>query len=170
MIRTKMARWRGLDLFSLVALLTVGLGGTGSIGGQRLASLVSEGNEHLRQDRPALAEAAYLRALSLKPDDFLAQSNLGTLYSLLERHGDAALAYRAAVRLRPHFPVAWSNLGSALLRSHGAADSSALEEAEEALVTALELRPTLLPAYANLGTVVSARLCAQLAARTSFLG
>jgi tetratricopeptide (TPR) repeat protein len=64
-----------------------------------------------RQYDGALADA--LKAAELSPQDESMQSNLGAVYSDLERHEDAIQAYRRAVELRPDFAAAHAGIASA---------------------------------------------------------
>lgn len=52
-----------------------------------------------KQERPAVE--AYLKALSLKPDDVRAWADLGELYTLLLKYDEAVAALRQAILLDP---------------------------------------------------------------------
>ena len=58
------------------------------------------------------AEAAYLRALALRPGSPEVHYNMGALYQRQGLFGDAAAAYEKAVERRPRFYQALANLGS----------------------------------------------------------
>jgi tetratricopeptide (TPR) repeat protein len=100
---------------------------------------------------PAAAEAEYLQALELKPDDFRSRINLGAL--LLKRN-DAAGAireYQLAIRACPDQAEAYSNLGEAYL------EEGEYHKAIENLRKAIAIDPASLPAYNNLGIVLRLR-------------
>jgi len=88
---------------------------------------VGVGNAYVGLDRPAEAEAAYLRALARLPGDALAAGNLGYLYLLQGRHAEAETLLRRAVAegggARP-----LRNLAQALLFQDRAAEALPLAE------------------------------------------
>ncbi len=93
------------------------------------------GQQLLRLDRAAEAEAALRRALGLRPAEARIHSSLGTALLEQERPADAIAALREATRLDPRHAPAWYNLGLALRRAGEAA------AALPALSRALELQP-----------------------------
>ena len=63
----------------------------------------------------AEAEAAYARAIALKPDFADAHSNLGALLLQVNRMDEAAASFRRALQIQPDLPEAHLNLGVLML-------------------------------------------------------
>src|SRR5262249_40227421 len=74
------------------------------------------GNLLGRQGKGAEAEAAYHRALALRPSYVEAHYNLGVLLKGQRKLVEAEAAYRRALDFRPNFPEALCNPRHALLR------------------------------------------------------
>ena len=70
------------------------------------AKAVKQTEEYLRE-----AVAVYLRAVTLEPDDFDTNLNLGACYYSLGKHAMAEKYCKAAIALKPDSPEAYSNLG-----------------------------------------------------------
>jgi tetratricopeptide (TPR) repeat protein len=68
----------------------------------------------LRQRRADDAERLLRDQVEARPDDPIAQSNLGVAFSAQGRHEDAALCFRRAAELKPDYAEAHYNLGTAL--------------------------------------------------------
>jgi len=97
---------------------------------------------------PAAAEAEYLQALKLNPDDFKSGINLGALLLKRDDTAGAIRAYQLAIRARPDKAESYSNLGEAYL------EAGDYNTATEILRKAIALDPGSLPAYNNLGIVL----------------
>ncbi len=91
------------------------------------------------------AEAAFLRALEIKPDFAQAHNDLGTLFQNTNRLPAAEAAYQRALELKPDSAVAFNNLGYLYQVT------KRLPEAEAAYLRALELKPDYAETYYNLG-------------------
>jgi serine/threonine-protein kinase len=106
------------------------------------------GTSQIGQQRYREAEAAYRKALELKPDLAAASSNLGVALSSQQRYAEAEAAYRKALELKPDLAEAYIGLAYVHLRrgEHG--------EAEAACRKALELKPHLAEAYTNLSNAL----------------
>jgi len=96
------------------------------------------------------AAAAYLRALTLKPDHVEAHYNLGIVLHAQGKLEEAAASYRRALSLRPNHADTLCNLGNTL-QAQGKRD-----EAVSAYQQALRCRPDHAAAHCNLGNVLKA--------------
>ena len=67
----------------------------------------------------ARAEYHLKAAISIRPDYYLAYSNLGLLYERLGRPGEAIPLYQKALRLRPDFVTAQTRLKRVLMATRG---------------------------------------------------
>ncbi|MEN9455199.1 MAG: hypothetical protein RL210_718 [Pseudomonadota bacterium] len=103
----------------------------------------------LASGQPQQAEAAYLQALALQPDDMGAHYNLGVLYQQQQRWAEAAAAYRQALRLSPADDDCLHNLAGVLLML------GELAEAESCLRQLLAAQPQSARAHASLGDVLA---------------
>jgi tetratricopeptide (TPR) repeat protein len=95
------------------------------------------------------AEKAWQDALRVEPDDVAALSNLGSVYSSMGRHEEAAAQFRKALSADAENYKTRSNLGVALARL------GQTEEALGHLRKSLELNPGEVQTYTALGTVLS---------------
>ena len=103
------------------------------------------GTLYVKAGRPAEAEAAFGRALGLKPGYAEASNSLG---ALLAQKGDvdgAVARFRVALDATPDFPDALNNLGYALYQR------GEDQRAYELYRRALELQPEFPEAFNNLG-------------------
>jgi Flp pilus assembly protein TadD len=100
------------------------------------------------QKKHGEAEAAWGKALDLRPECAEAHYCLGILLGDRQKLGAAEAAYRKAIAFRPEFAKAYTNLASTLLRQ------GKYREAEAACRKAHDLRPDLLEAYVNLGNAL----------------
>jgi serine/threonine protein kinase/tetratricopeptide (TPR) repeat protein len=101
------------------------------------------------QGKHAEAEAAFRKALALKPDDAEAYSNLGVILNDHQgKHAEAEAAFRKALALKPDLAEAYYNLGVALSGQRKYA------EAEAAFCKAIALKPDDALAYDNLGIIL----------------
>ena len=99
--------------------------------------------EHL--NKLAEAEAAYQKAISLRPGYWAPYNWLGRFYFQHARYSDAAGMLRKALELAPENQKLYSNLGGIY------AQMGRYDEAIVALRRSIELRPTM-NAYSNLGS------------------
>jgi serine/threonine-protein kinase len=97
-----------------------------------------------RRKKLAEAEAAWRKAITLRPEYAEAHYNLGILLANRHKHGEAEAAWRKAIAVKPDYPEAYANLAYAL-RAQGKE-----REAEAASRKAIELKPHS-EAYNNLG-------------------
>ena len=103
----------------------------------------------------ATAEAAYRRALALRPDLAEAWNNLGNLLSGSHGFTDAEAAYRRAIEIRPAYGRAYLNLGLLFM------DLGRHEDAVNAFQSASDLMPDSPDAHGNLAAVlIKLRRCA----------
>jgi tetratricopeptide (TPR) repeat protein len=96
----------------------------------------------------AAAEAAWGKALDLRPECAEAHYCLGNLLEDGQKHGEAEAAYRKAIVFRPDFAEAYTNLARVLLRQ------GKPREAEAACRKALDLKPDLAEAHGCLGNTL----------------
>ena len=88
------------------------------------------------------------KLVEIKPQDALANYNLGNTYRELAKFSKAEESYKKAIFLKPDFSEAYYNLGIV------SKNNSKLEEAETYYKKAISLKPNLAEAYNNLGTVL----------------
>ncbi|HKH98819.1 MAG TPA: tetratricopeptide repeat protein, partial [Candidatus Sulfotelmatobacter sp.] len=93
------------------------------------------------------AEAAYKKAIALRPDYWDGYNSLGLFYDDQGRYEDAFKQLQRAIELTPDNATAYSNLGAAYVDS---SDPKNYGPAEAALKKSIELSPSY-GAYANLG-------------------
>jgi tetratricopeptide (TPR) repeat protein len=98
--------------------------------------------------RLAEAEAAYRRALKLKPDFAEALNKLSLLLHDCKRLAEAEVVYRRLLKLKPNFAAGHNNLGLCLQ------DCKRPAEAEVAYRRALQLKPDFAEAHYNLGNLL----------------
>jgi Flp pilus assembly protein TadD len=129
------ARWQGIALGRLAALLVLGLCGVLT----------------WRQSRTyADADTLYRATLARNPDCWLAHNNLANDLLAAGQWDEATAHYREAQRVDPTRPEAAHNLGIALGRAGRPA------EAIGAFERALRLRPDYAEAHYNLGVALAA--------------
>ena len=104
--------------------------------------------------RPAVAVAAYRRALELKPDFVECYNNLGNALRDLKNLEEAEAAFRQAIRLKADHWNALNNLGNVLLAQ------GRLSEAESAYRDALNLVPDNPQVAANVANARMGRAAA----------
>jgi tetratricopeptide (TPR) repeat protein len=95
------------------------------------------------------AEAAYRKAIALKPDLAVAYNNLGVALYNQGKPVEAEAAFRKAIALKPDFAGAYNNLGIALN------NQGKPVEAEAAYRKAIALKPDYAEAYYNLGIALN---------------
>ena len=88
------------------------------------------------------------KLVEIKPQDALANYNLGNTYKELAKFSKAEESYKKAISLKPDFSEAYYNLGIVFK------NNSKLEEAETCYKKAIALKPNFAEAYNNLGTVL----------------
>ena len=88
------------------------------------------------------------KLVEIKPQDALANYNLGNTYRELAKFSKAEESYKKAISLKPDFSEAYYNLGIVSKKN------SKLEEAEKYYKQAIHLQPNIAEAYNNLGTVL----------------
>ena len=134
-------QWRRGAAWGLVLGAAFALGHTGIDPAQvdHLRSAWLAGQAHVRNQAYAQAEAAYLQALQVAPDDADVQSSLGAVYEAQGRLQEAETAYRQALAVAADHTRARLNLGN-LLRG-----DRRFAEAEALLLAALanDPRPTI---------------------------
>jgi serine/threonine protein kinase/tetratricopeptide (TPR) repeat protein len=96
--------------------------------------------------KPAAAEEAYRKAVSLRPNYWAVYSAFGTFYYNQARYADAAGMFKKAIQLSPMNYSGYLNLGAAY------SQLDQYQEAVEALKQSITVRPNF-EAYGNLGAV-----------------
>ena len=89
------------------------------------------------------AIAEYQKYLAMRPDSFIALSNLGAAFARVSRYQDAIVQYRHALGLQPGNPPIEMNLGLALYKT-GQTEQAAAEFDKAHRAAPAELQPTLL--------------------------
>ncbi|MGR0481409.1 MAG: tetratricopeptide repeat protein [Candidatus Electronema sp. V4] len=82
------------------------------------------------------AEAAYRKAIEIRPDYALFWKSLGRLIERLERFDEAETAYKKALEIKPDYDWLWHKLGLLLERLER------YEEAEDAYRKEIDIKPT----------------------------
>ncbi|SIT49603.1 Tfp pilus assembly protein PilF (fragment) [Paraburkholderia ribeironis] len=100
------------------------------------------------QGKHAESEAAFRKALDLKPDLAEAHNHLGILLAQTQRAVEAEVAFRRVLDLRPDSGEAWNNVAQTL------SEAGRLVEAEAAFRHALLLEPDHAQAYNNFGILL----------------
>lgn len=116
---------------------------------------IEEGNAARDEREYGKAEAAYLRAQSLKKGDARAVYGLGNLYSDQQRWEEAERAYRTAIEIDPNSPEAYVALSFILTQPIvGANLADRYTEAEQVARRAIQLDATNAVAYDQLGVAL----------------
>ena len=97
--------------------------------------------------RTADAEAAYRKAIALRPDSWNGYNSLGTFLHGHQRYDEAIAQFRHAIALTPDNAPVYLNLGAAYIDKGYPKD---YPEAEQMLQKSIALAPSY-AAYANLG-------------------
>ena len=97
--------------------------------------------------RTADAEAAYRKAISLRPDFWSGYNSLAIFLDDHQRYDEAIAQYQRAIQLTPDNAALYLNLGAAYTDK---GDPKSFPQAERALQKSLALEPSY-PANANLG-------------------
>ncbi len=135
-------------------VITVGQASAGDFN-EQYEKAIDEGNQ-ARDDRSyAKAEAAYLRAQSLRNGDSRAIYGLGNLYSDQQRWEEAERAYRTAIQLDPGAPESYTALSFVLTQPISDVDLPArYTEAEKSARMAISLDPQNATTYDQLGVAL----------------
>jgi superkiller protein 3 len=116
---------------------------------------IEEGNLARDEREYTKAEAAYLRAQSLKTKDSRAIYGLGNLYSDQQRWEEAEAAYRMAIEFEPNNPDAYVALSYVLTQPIVGMDlGGRYAEAEKLARQAISLDPNNAVAYDQLGVAL----------------
>ena len=100
------------------------------------------------QIEPATAELQV--ALKLAPDDPALQRDLAELYVGAKKYDLAEAMYRSLLTAKPNDPALHYGLGRALLQEHK------FPEAQQEILAALQLKPSMGPAYGDLAAAANA--------------
>lgn len=135
-------------------IITVGDKTTGDFN-EFFERAIDEGNAARDARQYTKAEAAYLRAQSLKSKDSRAIYGLGNLYSDQQRWEEAERAYRAAIEIDPTAPESHIALSFVLTQPIIGGDlSNRYTEAEAHARRAIEIDPNNAFAYDQLGVAL----------------
>ena len=116
---------------------------------------IEDGNSARDQRQYTKAEAAYLRAQSVKIKDSRAIYGLGNLYSDQQRWEEAERAYRTAIEIEPTAPEAYIALSFVLTQPIMGGDlADRYTEAEKLARRAIELDPKNAFGYDQLGVAL----------------
>jgi tetratricopeptide (TPR) repeat protein len=119
---------------------------------------IEEGNAARDARQYTKAEAAYLRAQSLKTKDSRAVYGLGNLYSDQQRWEEAERAYRTAIEIEPNSTESHIALSFVLTQPIiGGNLSQRYAEAEKLARRAIEIEPNNALAYDQLGVALELR-------------
>jgi Flp pilus assembly protein TadD/peroxiredoxin len=133
---------QGLESAAVVAFERAAQANPGAPTLYRLGTLLAKTGETAR------AQAAYERALALKPDLAEASNDLGALLAQSGNMDGAIARFRTALAATPDYPDALNNLGYALLLTGHDAEARTLYE------KALALQPDFPEALNNLGLLL----------------
>lgn len=124
----------------------------------RFQDALADGND-ARDDRKfAAAEAAYRRALTVKPHDARAEYAIGNVFVDQQRWDEAETSYRAAYATGPNDPDILMALSFALVQPRtGAANAKRFADAEYFAKRATQLAPANAIAWDRLGVALTAR-------------
>lgn len=114
------------------------------------------GHAYQRAGRFVEAERAYVEAVRLAPQDYIARNNLGAIYLKQRRYGEAVSQFKGVLTLAPATAAAHFNLGLAY------AALGQLAEAETSFAAAVRLKPDYREASENLTAVRKARRLSDL--------
>lgn len=109
-------------------------------------TLRSLADAYQKLGKPAAAEDAYRKAISLRPNYWGVYSAFGWFYYKQADYVDAVGMFKKATQLAPRYYYGYSNLGAMYIQL------GQYPEAQEALRQSIALQPTL-EAYGNLATV-----------------
>jgi protein O-GlcNAc transferase len=119
---------------------------------------LAEGNDARDERKFGPAEAAYRRALTVKPHDARAEYAIGNVFVDQQRWDDAETSYRAAYATAPNDPDTLMALSFVLVQPRtGAANAKRFADAEYFAKRATQLAPTNAIAWDRLGVALTAR-------------
>lgn|SRR5574341_241250 len=124
----------------------------------RFQDALADGNDARDARKFAAAEAAYRRALGLKPRDARAHYAIGNVFVDQQRWEDAEKSYRAAYDITPNDPEVLVALSFVLVQpSTGALNARRFTEAENFARRATQLVPNNAIAFDRVGVAMTAR-------------
>jgi tetratricopeptide (TPR) repeat protein len=124
----------------------------------RFQDALADGNDARDERKFAAAEAAYRRALTVKPRDARAEYAIGNVFVDQQRWEEAETSYRAAYATSPNDPDVLIALSFALVQPRtGAANAKRFADAEYFAKRATQLAPTNAIAWDRLGVALTAR-------------
>ena len=135
-------------LLACSASLTPGLAAQGA-GVHGFDNALSQGLLHARAGELHAAEADFLRATSIRPQDARALTALGQVEEQLGEYAKSVQTFQAVLRLDEQSPEAHINLAIAM------ADEGKLSDAMEEAQTALQLNPGLAAAHLLRGRLLN---------------
>ena len=119
---------------------------------------LADGNDARDARKFAAAEAAYRRALTVKPKDARAEYAIGNVFVDQQRWDDAETSYREAYATAPNDPDILMALSFALVQTRtGAANAKRFADAEYFAKRATQLAPTNAIAWDRLGVALTTR-------------
>jgi serine/threonine protein kinase/tetratricopeptide (TPR) repeat protein len=113
-------------------------------------ALVGEAHSYEHAGRLPDSEAAYKKAIALRPDYWDGYNVLGNFYDAQGRYDEAVAQFQHALQLTPDNATVYSNLGATYVDAN---DPKNFPQAEAALKKSIELSPGY-GAYANLGMLM----------------
>ncbi len=124
----------------------------------RFQDAIADGNDARDARKFAAAEAAYRRALTLKPRDARAHYGIGNVFVDQQRWEDAEKSYRTAHETQANNPEVLIALSFALVQPRtGALNAKRFSDAEYFARRATELDPANAIAFDRLGVAMTAR-------------
>ncbi len=124
----------------------------------RFQDALADGNDARDERKFAAAEAAYRRALTVKPKDARAEYAIGNVFVDQQRWDDAETSYRAAYATAPNDPDILVALSYALVQPRtGAANAKRFADAEYFAKRATQLAPANAIAWDRLGVALTTR-------------
>jgi len=124
----------------------------------RFQNAIADGNDARDERKFAAAEAAYRRALGLKPRDARAHYGIGNVFVDQQRWDDAEKSYRAAHDLAANNPEVLIALSFALVQPRtGALNAKRFSDAEYFARRATQLDANNAIAFDRLGVAMTAR-------------
>ena len=104
------------------------------------------------KDKIIDAKNIYEKILEVKPDHFLALSNLGIVFSQLGEFNKAVELFNQTVKINPDYAEGFNNLGNALF------EISEFDKSLDSYKQAVKLNPNFSDAFNNLGNVYKKKL------------
>lgn len=124
----------------------------------RFQDALADGNDARDDHKFSVAEAAYRRALGLKPRDSRGHYAIGNVFIDQQRWDNAETSYRTAYGIAPNDPDILIALSFALVQPRtGAANAKRFADAEYFARRATQLAPTNAIGFDRLGVAMTAR-------------